>query len=68
MNAQTLLLTDIIELGDKEKAGLYLTQNPVSSTAEEDVLNRRISAAIDNALPEIKRQLHLELFASLSEK
>jgi hypothetical protein len=68
MSADILLLTDIIEPGDTDKEGLYLNENPVSLTADEDALNQRISLAIDSALPEIKRQLHQELFAALSEK
>ncbi len=68
MSTATLLLTDIIEPGDSDKEGLYLNDNPVSLTAGDDALNNKISIAIDNALPEIKHQLHQELFAALSEK
>lgn len=68
MSADILLLTDIIEAGDSDKEGLYLNDHPVSLTADEDALKQRISLAIDSALPEIKRQLHQELFAALSEK
>jgi len=64
-----LLLTDIIEAGDSDKADLYRLKTDNSSVADfSDSLEQQIDAAIDNALPKIKQQLKQELLAALSEK
>ena len=64
-----LLLTDIIEAGDSEKADLYRLQTNSSSVSDfSDSLEQQIDAAIDNAMPKIKQQLKQELLAALSEK
>jgi len=67
------LLTDIIETGDEDKAGLYrsvINAESISTALSNDnaELNERIEQAIDAALPVIKRQLHQQLLSTLSPK
>ena len=70
MASQIPLLTDIIETGDEKKAGVFQAQNDTGSdnSSVEGLLSQKIEQAIDTALPEIKRQLHKQLLASLSKK
>jgi len=64
-----LLLTDIIEAGDSDKADLYRLNTDNSSVADfSDSLEQQIDTAIDNAMSKIKLQLKQELLAALSEK
>lgn len=68
MVSHTVLLTDIIELGDINKKDLYRKKNTTAAVVDEDALKRQISIAINNAMPEIKNKLQRELFAALSAK
>lgn len=68
MATPSLLLTDIIEPGDSDKEGLYRNNDDVSLSFEDKTLNHKINIAIDNALPEIRRQLQQQLLAALSDK
>jgi len=64
-----LLLTDIIETGDSDKADLYRLKTDNSSVADfNGSLELQIETAIDNALPKIKQQLKQEILTVLSEK
>ncbi|MDH5393426.1 MAG: hypothetical protein OEY11_09595 [Gammaproteobacteria bacterium] len=64
------LLTDIIETGDQEKAGLHQKNDTKVHLLndDEEALSQKIEHAIDSALPAIKRQLHHQILSSLLKK
>ncbi|MDH5516760.1 MAG: hypothetical protein OEY36_02945 [Gammaproteobacteria bacterium] len=64
------LLSDIIEAGDAEKAGLHqLPDDKIHLlNNDEEVLNQKIEHAIDAALPAIKRQLQHQILSALINK
>ncbi len=71
MDSQTLLLTDIIEPGMPEKAGLYRQTKKMKihlMTTDEEALSREIEQAIEAALPAVKRQLHQQILSALIKK
>ncbi len=71
MDSQALLLTDIIEPGMPEKAGLYRQTKKTEihlMTTDEEALSRKIEQAIEAALPAVKRQLHQQILSALIKK
>lgn len=71
MNSQIPLLTDIIEPGIPEKAGLYDHINKTGihlMTTDEEALSHEIEKAIEAALPAVKRQLHQQILSALIKK
>lgn len=70
MNHAIPLLTDVIEAGDEEKAGLHEQHDnkPHLLSDEEEVLSQKIEHAIDAAMPAIKRQLQHQILSSLINK
>ena len=66
------LLTEIVEIGDHEKADLHrsvINAESISSALsnDNDELNQKIEQAIEAVLPSIKRQLHQQLLSVLSQ-
>lgn len=71
MDSQIPLLTDIVEPGMPEKAGLYRHTKKTAihlMSTDEEALSHEIEKAIEAALPAVKRQLHQQILSALIKK